>query len=1086
MRNFIPNRFIKTSLVAAASTLAISMPATADDLEVFEAILNSQNKPNILFVLDYSGSMQRDVYDVEIPSTDTTTLSKIDILKTAVESLLVENKDSVNVGFGSFFNWRTSGIRWPISDLEANANLLDPNIPAADNVTNAEVIASQLSREWPHSSTATVNGLAEAAAYFRGDDVLHSGYNTDQPQFHKPDVWNTLERKYDSGNSYAALPATYTPSTAYQAGVETAGQYGHCTDYFEGAQNCEGLVTYDCVDYDAETYTAMTSSSNDGVSTGTSEEVTWTTTQRTHCKYQYPDSWSTPKYVSPLKNQCQANFIVLISDGQPTGLRHTDTLATILEAAGDAKGTPPGQRSVSDCEDLSLSVFQNSLTTEGNCGPEILEYLANNDINPNIENSNVKTFTVGFGIDGPGKEYLELLASKGKGAFYEATQPAELTTALNNVIDSILAGSQNFAELSVDVDPTTFSHDNRTYFSLFSPSSKPAWNGNLKGFFVDGTGLIDINGNPATFDDGSGIQFSEESHSFWSSLPDGNEVAVGGASEGLTSIPSTRNLYTYLEGELTNLATNPKNQLNSGNADITATMMGTSDALRTESLDWIVSAPMGDPLHTKPVVVNYDANKKVVFIMTNQGFLHAFDATKPDEPGMDPLDLSGGDEIFAFMPQELLSNLPKLHNNDSAVFEHIYGLDGGLTRWHDDLNKDGLVNGADTLTLVFGMRRGGGAYYALDVTNPDQPKFLWKRDKFDSGFERLAQTWSRPALISVNNGGKLERMLMFGGGYDADVVDGTTQPTMASGNAIFLVNKQGNLIWSIDETDPNASDMRYSIPSDLTVINSDGKNGADRVYFGDLAGQVWRVDFDDISSKADTTITKFADVYDGTNHRPIFYPPSVSLNKERGKRFLAVAFGTGDRTQPLMEGTQNGLYMLKDKNPKVGAPTSIHHTITANTCTAPKPALSTTPCLYNATNNDIGSTVDTTSTNASDIMKSSDGWVFELGAGEKALSQVVAFEGQFMATTFEPKKSLTANGDIDPCSFDMSGRLYILDVADAQPKGDGPFEVLNGTTIPSKPVVLLPANSDHAQIFVDKESVVALNKDITTVFWHAK
>ena len=1080
MRNFIPNRFIKTSLVAAASTLAISMPATADDLDVFEAILNSQNKPNILFVLDYSGSMTRDVYDIDIPGDDTETLSKIDILKSAVNTLLIENKGKVNVGLGSYYNWRTSGVRWPISDLEANANTIDPNIPAGDDVTNAEVISSQLGRVNPNHATATVNGLAEAAAYFRGDEVLHSGYSPNEPYYHEPDVWDAGSRSYNGGNAFAAMPGTYEPANAYQIGTQTPGNYGYCTNIFDGAQYCDGYTTYDCVDYESEDYTSVAGADGGGGS--------WTTQKRTVCKFEHPDTWTTPTYKSPITKQCQANFIVLISDGQPTNLRNTETLQTVLKAAGAAKGQAEADSTVNNCEDLGQTIFLNNIDNQdaGNCGPEVLEYLANNQINPTIEKSQVKTFTVGFGIDGPGKEYLELLADKGEGEFYEATKPEELTTALNAVIDSILAGSQNFAELSIDVDPTTFSHDNRTYFSLFSPSSQPAWNGNLKGFFVDEGGLIDINGDPATFDDGAGIKFTPESHSFWSAQPDGNEVLQGGASEGIVVLPSTRNLYTYLNGGLTGLATNADNYLNSGNTNITAAMMNTTEELRKLSIDWLSNAPMGDPLHTKPVVVNYGTDKKVVYIMTNQGFLHAFDATKPMEPGMDPIDVSGGDEIFAFMPEELLSNVPLLYKNEASASGHIYGLDGAITRWHDDENKDGFVNGTDTVTLVFGMRRGGGAYYALDVTDPEQPSFLWKRDKTNDKFERLAQSWSRPSLVTVNNGGTLERMLMFGGGYDADVVDGTTQPIQSSGNAIFLVNKQGTVKWSIDETDAGADTMRYSIPSDLTVIDTDGKNGADRVYFGDVAGQVWRVDFNDISSKADTTVTKFANLYDGTNHRPIFYAPSVSLNKERGKRYLAVSFGTGDRTQPMMENTQNALYMLKDRNPKHGAPTTAHQTITANICTAPKLAGSAMSCLYNAKDNAIGSADDTISQNANDIMQASDGWVFGLRSGEKALSQVVAFEGAFMATTFEPEAALTESGDIDPCRFDMTGRLYILNVADAQPEGDEPFELLHGTAIPSKPVVTLPPDSEYAQVFVDKESVTALKKKITTVFWHSK
>jgi len=105
-----------------------------------------------------------------------------------------------------------------------------------------------------------------------------------------------------------------------------------------------------------------------------------------------------------------------------------------------------------------------------------------------------------------------------------------------------------------------------------------------------------------------------------------------------------------------------------------------------------------------------------------------------------------------------------------------------------------------------------------------------------------------------------------------------------------------------------------------------------------------------------------------------------------------------------------------------------------------------------------------------------------------------------MATTFEPHEALDENGDPDPCRFDMMGRLYVMDLADARPiklEDDGTetkygldksarITNLNSTSIPSKPVVTFPANSSKAQIFVDKESVVSVNKPLSTVFWHAQ
>ncbi len=1064
-------------LLAFTTALTVSVSATADDLDIYDAILASQTKPNIVFVLDYSGSMDEDVNNILV--TDGSVETKLDILKKAVDSVLQDNAGKINAGIGSIYNYRSSGVKWPVSDLEEDAHNIDSNIPIGTK-TVADIISSQLAQRGASSTTATVNGLAEAAAYFRGDPVLHSDWNADEPYNHEPAQWNVANERYEGGQGYAALPSSYTPSNAYEYDSSSGvGKFGWCTDYTGGDQECTGKTTYDCTLYPAETYTygpSEPSEGNTGSSGGTRDIP-----ERNVCKYEHPDNWITPNYISPITQACQANFIVLISDGQPTNLRHDTTLRNVLKDAG----VPAGD--ASKCEDLSTTVFNGTATpvTQGNCGPELLEYLATNDINPAIPDSSVKTYTVGFSLDGPGKDYLKLLADKGEGEFYEASQPAELTDALSSIIDSILAGSQNFAELSIDIDPNNFGHDNRTYFSLFTPSSKSSWKGNLKGFFVDESGLIDVNGLSATETTDAGLRFADTAQSFWSSVPDGNAVLAGGASESITDpaeAPAVRNIYTNLGGDSTFTPANTGAHLVSSNGLINDGLLGNPGAtLRTEALDWLATAPMGDPLHTKPVSVNYGA-MKVVYIMTNQGFIHGFNATKPTVPGATPLDVSGGAELFAFMPKELLSNIPELYRPTNTS-DHVYGLDGTITRWHNDDNGDGVVNGSDTITLVFGMRRGGTSYYALDVTNPNSPKFKWQISNSDPEFSRLAQTWSRASLISVNNSGSKERMLMFGGGYDAATLDGSTNAKPASGNAIFLVDEDGDLVWTLDETDH--SDLMYSVPSDLTVIDTDQNGMADRVYFGDLGGQVWRVDFDDINDNP--SLTKFANVANG-DHQPLFFAPSVSMNRTYDGSYMAISFGSGDRTQPMLSNTGNALYMLRDTDINTGAPGASFTTIGAAD-------------IYDATGNDIGSSDQATSSAAKAAMDAARGWAVFLNPSEKSLSKVVTFEGKFLATTFEPDPNLTSKLTPDACSFNMIGRLYIMNLYDAQPieiQSDGSeaiagpdasrrtTELAEKMTIPGSPVIVFPQDSSKVQVVVGKESVASLNKKIRTVFWHAK
>jgi len=191
----------------------------------------------------------------------------------------------------------------------------------------------------------------------------------------------------------------------------------------------------------------------------------------------------------------------------------------------------------------------------------------------------------------------------------------------------------------------------------------------------------------------------------------------------------------------------------------------------------------------------------------------------------------------------------------------------------------------------------------------------------------------------------------------------------------------------------------------------------------------------------------------------------VSSNTQYGDRYTAVAFGTGDRTQPLLEDSSNAFFMIKDLDYKAGPPAATSSTVTRT-------------AIYDATNNNVGSPVEAVRDKAEDDLKNASGWMVTLNPGEKALSKVVTFNGKFMATTFEPDEAVDEFGVPDPCRFAMFGRLYVMDISDARPvklMDDG-----------SETVVIIPADSSQAQIFVDKESVVSVNKQISTVFWHAK
>lgn len=1056
MINKAISRRTGTGCLCGFLILCLATVAQADDIDIYTSQIAPQRKPNVLFVLDYSGSM---LWDIEGNDPDHGEASRIEILREAIHTVLADNINSINAGLGSLYSKTTTGISWPISELNADASTIDSNITPG-KFTVADIIGQLVDEQEALGGTATVDALVEAAQYFRGDEVTHNDSDPADGDRHEPSLWNNATDRYEGGNYLAANPTSYSPSDAYSTNYS---QTYYCNDYSAngGPNYCEGKSTSSC--------TVM--GTLDSPTAGFERmENMWGS--YSSCEYMRTQDWMGARYNQPITNSCQSNSIVLISDGIPSWLNDGESLRSII-------GTD-----VDGCEDLSTSIFSTyryngypTTITEGNCGPEVVRALATNDQNPNIPGSIVNTYTVGFNVDDHGGEYLKRLAAEGKGSFFSAREPEELNAALSAIVDEVLGGSESFAELSIDIDKANFSHDNRAFFGLFSPSARRGWQGNLKGYFVDSAGLLDVNGLPATEVTDLGVQFSDTAQSFWSSEIDGNEVEEGGANEHLQT--STRNLYTFTGDTITSigapLAGVAANRLDSSNDEITAAMMGLPDgsAKREEALNWIRTAPMGDPLHSKSVQIDY-GSQKVVYMMTNQGLLHAIDATTPIDSG----DNSGGEELFAFMPQRLLVNLPDLYEN-SNTGSHIYGLDGTITRWHTDTNNDGIVNNGERLLLILGMRRGGSAYHALDVSDPDSPRLMWEIDETNSDFPQLAQSWSRMSLINVLDGGSEAKVLAFGAGYDADVQDPVNGPAISKGNAIYMVDASGNLVWEVDSR--NHSAMQYSIASDLTIIDSDQDSYADRIYVGDLGGQLWRIDFDDIRSTPDVTL--LASLDDG-DHQAFFYAPSVALNRSGGEEFLSVGIGSGNRTNPLLTGIQNNIYMIRDTDVDKGAPASGFSTIEVND-------------LFDASNDTINSADADEAADAQEDLDDARGWRVALDTDEKSLSRLVTFEGKLMATTFK------AEEQTDPlsCGFDTTGRFYVMDIDDASPVSElnssnktlnndsnpgARYVELDSSGIPSSPVVVFAKGSGTVQVFVDKESVSLFDQKLARVYWHAR
>jgi type IV pilus assembly protein PilY1 len=338
----------------------------------------------------------------------------------------------------------------------------------------------------------------------------------------------------------------------------------------------------------------------------------------------------------------------------------------------------------------------------------------------------------------------------------------------------------------------------------------------------------------------------------------------------------------------------------------------------------------GDVLHSRPAVVNYGGTTGiVVFYGSNDGVFRAVNGNKDGTaPGV--ITMSGGrlvrpgGELWSFIAPDFFDKFKRLRNNSPALTLGAasgsgkdYFFDGTTTVYQD------LRSATNPKTYIYlTARRGGRLIYAFDVSDPTKPPtFLWSRTN-GGDLSELGQTWSQPKLALVKGhtdlSGNPIPVVIMGGGYDpAEDIDPATPGGDTMGRAIVVLDAiNGKTVWTACPSGCTAtvSTMTYAIPSDITLLDRDGDGYTDRLYTGDLGGNIWRADVNAADPK-DWTVTQIASLGGtGINARKFFYPPDVTATGA----FDAVVAASGDREHPLLSNASstvtNRFYMLKDTN----------------------------------------------------------------------------------------------------------------------------------------------------------------------------
>jgi type IV pilus assembly protein PilY1 len=466
-------------------------------------------------------------------------------------------------------------------------------------------------------------------------------------------------------------------------------------------------------------------------------------------------------------------------------------------------------------------------------------------------------------------------AVNGHGSFVAASSPEEFTKGLKDALAAIVERTGSSSNVSVN---GTRVGTNTQVFQGSFVSGK--WTGELKAYPVTtngvgttptwaASGLIPTaaSRNIFTFNGTSGSTFT------WAGLTGAQRTALGSSA-----------VLDYLRGSAANEVKN-----------------GGTYRDRTTVL--------GDIDHSSPVYVDTDPDgnpstndgHRTVYAGANDGMLHAFDAAT-------------GVEEFAYVPASI--SFGQLAGMTAVDYPHNYFVDGEIA-----VSTRKQTPGKNILVGLLG--RGGKSIYALDVSDPTNftaSDVLWEFSDPD-----LGNALGEPIITKLNNG---KTGVIFGNGYNSN-----------SGHSVlFILDIEDGSI--IKKFDTGAGDTGAN-PNGLASPRGWDANRSgtfDFIYAGDLLGNVWKFNINDTTSTGNWAIALagsplFVARNSGGTRQPITAGMSIGLNPNTFQRWIF--FGTGrylTSGDPTDRGQQGWYGVLDDgSNVAVARSDLVQRSVVLNT-----------------------------------------------------------------------------------------------------------------------------------------------------------
>lgn len=675
--------------------------------------------------------------------------------------------------------------------------------------------------------------------------------------------------------------------------------------------------------------------------------------------------------------ECSGQGVYVLSDGTPTVHNHEE--AQMKLALGSHGG--------------SFSCTGDSGNDqEWDCMVKLSETILDPSKNP--MNRKYKTAVVGFAREytdnrfaayDPKKSVAENLAGiptndtstmarfarwgiRGEGGWYSGSSSQSVVDSINSFIAALTTSIPDTVtgKPAIPIDPLNpLVLMNQGFYGTFVPRvdvSRTFWAGNMNKYDVKNNSLYGKN-NRSLFQ-ANGL-ISPTAVGYWdagmtSKLPLRNNQRQlftnenTGTNSNLTKV-TVNALYDTSSPLGTASATANRNawlNLLGYEVPVAGTPAAQADLAGTPEL-----RQAGALLHSTPIILTQSGKisrgtnaldttgrKDYVLYGSTQGILHIIDS-------------STGVEKVAFVPKEMMTN-PIQKNNfqnvDNATGIMAYGIDGQWTTYTQYV-PDGTggftvkpavgasspsssadLSGKAVQWAYGGLRMGGRSYYALDLSDIDNPKLKFHIDPASapagSPLSYMGQSWSKPTLGFVKWKGSKRLVMFVGGGYDDGYENRTYDQSNGRGAGVYMFDAHdGSLLWwgsshattsTTSTTDAtNHPALRYSVASNISTFDRNNDGLVDNLIFGDLGGQVFRVDLDNAHAPTDSLVTRVVRMYNGHQAgglSPRFYEtPSLSVHSGLGAtgQFGVISVASGNRSSPLAVGAESAkdaLFVIYD------------------------------------------------------------------------------------------------------------------------------------------------------------------------------